>query len=167
MNWYARIVFSSGALVLLLGVPVAWACSSCLKSTLSAEDFDRQGWQQSASVVVGLVTRAEIHFNPGSVARVVYSVRVEESFKGNLNQFLRVYSTRPVQAWPRSNDLEEVSCGHLTISPGDRVLVFASGVRDVVIAPCSLSRVIEGVAAAPKDDIAATIARLRQWSRGK
>jgi hypothetical protein len=146
--------------VLVVGAPVALACSACVKDIMSKEDFDRRSWESASHVFVGFVERAHLQRRERAPSDISYELRAEETFKGDPDQVKRVYSSRMVREW---GEPEEVACGDVAVAAGDRVLVFADSEGNASLGRCSATRVIEGVDASSRDDVQATLARLREW----
>lgn len=161
MKYLTNIVIA--AFFVLGGTEIALACSACIKSIMSAAQYDEQSWQSSEHVFLGLVTSAELVLRAGAGPEIVYKVEPEEVFKGSPASITKVYSTRIINGWNVA--LEEVGCGSITIGAGDRVLLFSRPDSTAFIGTCSASRVIEGVDADAGVD--ATLGRLRQWQSDK
>ncbi len=143
----------------------AWACSSCIRHITPEAEFDRQGWDQSPHVFVGLVVSTRLARDRRSVE---YTVTAEERLKGNPRMVTRIFSSLSIGAWSKEFDeeaLAEVSCGHFSIASGDRVLVFSGPNGVAGIGACSWSRVVEGGANPGGEAVQRTLRRLRDWSR--
>jgi hypothetical protein len=136
----------------------AVACSYCAKDVLSASEFDQRSWEYAEHVFVALVTGAELI---EEAHEIQYKVRADEVFKGNPNSVARIGSQRPINAW---GDLQEMVCGEVIVSVGDRLIVFADGSGKVAIGRCSPTRVIEGSATPSDQQVQDTLRRLREWS---
>lgn len=143
-------------------VPIAAACSYCVKDILSPEEFDRRSWEAADNVYVGLVVATELSFPDERIPRVYYSIRTDEVLKGNANSAGAVYSERTIQTW--ESDLQEIGCGDITIVTGDRLLIFSNQDETVYIARCSASRLVYGTGTGMDEQSAATLERLRLWS---
>lgn len=157
MKYLSKIAIA--AFFVLGGTEIALACGACIKSIMSAAEYDERSWQSSEHVFLGLVTSAELVSRAGAGPEIVYKVKPEEIFKGNPASITKVYSTRIINGWNVA--LEEVGCGSITIGVGDRVLLFSRPDNTAYLGFCSASRVIEGVGADAGVD--ATLGRLRQW----
>lgn len=150
------------AIVGILAVPVAWACSACLKDIQSPEEFDRRVWEQAAHVFVGLVLKAELQYQANTESEVIYEVRPEEVFKGDPAAVKRVFSQRHIDSW--DSELKTISCGYISVAPGDRLLVVAGPDGRAALGHCSGSRVIEGAEAPADHEVKATLNRFRRWA---
>jgi len=148
--------------ILVVGAPLAWACSACVKDIMSKEDFDRRSWESASDVFVGFVESAHMQRREHAPAEISYELRAEETFKGDPDQVKRVYSSRMVREW---GEPEYFACGDVSVAAGDRVLVFADSEGNASLGRCSATRVIEGVDASSRDDVQATLARLREWRK--
>jgi hypothetical protein len=159
-RWHVGLALSLLAAMLPV---LGWACSSCLKQTMDPLQFDERAWRQSSTVFVALVTHAELVRLPGRSAEIQYRWETEEVFKGDPARVRRVFSARSIAAW--QSGLEEGGCASVSISPGDRLLIFDTPPDEfVVIGACSASRVIEGVSAGATTDVRATLERLKRWA---
>jgi hypothetical protein len=133
---------------------------------MDPQQFDERAWRQSRTVFVALVTDAELVRLPGRSAEIQYRWETEEVFKGDPARVRRVFSGRSISAW--QNAIEEVSCASVSISPGDRLLIFDTPPDNfVVVGACSASRVIEGVSAGPSADVRATLERIKRWASSR
>ena len=140
--------------------PFALACSACIKDILSGAEFDRRSWDDSANVVVGIVVASRL---VEGLNQIEYSLRVEETIKGSSSGLMRVFSSRVIDDW--RSELQEISCGGVSISAGDRLLVFSGPDGTAEIGRCSSSRVIEGATAPSATEVKETLDRLREWAK--
>jgi hypothetical protein len=150
-----------GLASLIVVVPVAWACSACDRDIADPADYDKRSWDGSSTVFVARVTKAEARDVGNLSVEITYSIEPEEVFKGEPSAVKRVYSQRTVNGWEAS--LRFVDCGHVSVTPGDRLLIFAASDGEVMLGLCSASQVIEGVGATKPVRIAGSLKRLRRW----
>jgi hypothetical protein len=142
-------------------VPVAWACSACVRDIANPADYDRRSWDTSSIVFVARVTKAEARDVGNSTVEITYSIEPEEVFKGEPSAVKRVYSQRTVNGWEAGFRLSD--CGYVSVAPGDRLLIFATSDSEVMLGLCSASQVIEGVGVTKPERIAGSLKRLRRW----
>ncbi len=152
--------FRAAIILALSGAtPFALACSACIKDILSEVEFDRRSWAESSDIFVGLVVASQL---VEGLDEIEYDLRVEETIKGSSRAVTRVFSSRVIDDW--RSELEEISCGGVSISVGDRLLVFSGRGGTAQIGTCSSSRVIEGAMAPSRAEVKETLDRLRQWA---
>jgi len=142
-------------------VPVAWACSACVRDISDPADYDKRSWDGSSTVFVARVTKAEARDIGNSSVEITYSIEPEEVFKGEPSAVKRVYSQRTVNGWEAG--LRVTDCGYMSVAPGDRLLIFATSGSEVMLGLCSSSQVIEGVGVTKPERVAGSLKRLKRW----
>ena len=140
----------------------AFDAEFCGRGVRTAEELDRRHWEHNENVYVALVEKAELLYPENSAPRVVFSLQVDEVFKGSPESTGSVYSQRVVNDW--NSDVQEVLMGGwVEVFVGDRLLVFSDPDEDVPMGQCSATRVIEQGFVGIDEVSAATLRRVRQW----
>ncbi|MCP5347243.1 MAG: hypothetical protein H7A04_10350 [Pseudomonadales bacterium] len=124
----------ASALVTLLAlqplVGYAFDAEFCGRGVRTAEELDRGHWEHYENVYVALVEKAVLVYPENRLPRVVFSLQVDEIFKGSPESTSSVYSQRVINEW--NGDLEQVLMGGwIEVFVGDRLLVFSNQGEDV------------------------------------
>lgn len=146
------------AIVLLLTAP-AFACGVCIREIRGPEKSDALDWDSSNLIFVARILASSNmpERSDDTIGRVQYTYEIEELLKGQVIIRPVLVSHRPLQ---RPDREEEISpCGHLTVVPDDRVLVFIREDAEVIFRHCGASRVLRAEDAGS----AQTLERLRAW----
>jgi len=119
------------AILLFFCSSSSWAMGACRSDVLGQEAFDRQSWESTQHVYIGLVTEAELSSDEDRMSEVTFTLEAEKVFKGNPRRAGRIYTQRPVI--PLESEVTEVVFGVPEIMVGDRLIIFSNSREPVFI----------------------------------